>query len=228
MRVLRTTMLATTLATLALGAQLAACGGDDEKPVSPGVPDASTPTTAPTLTVSSTRAKLYLGQSAKIDGAAIAPDIVTKFAWAVVATPSASAIKNESIQDAATASPSIKPDRLGLFTLQLSGEKADGAVASVLVILEAIDAPVFFRDIHLTGNPSGGGLTTTSSTQVAGAYGTASQTVGCPVVAVMDGGGGGSELTMISFVSGRSSAVNGDSWEGPPGTPSRGCSRSFS
>ena len=97
MRVVRTAMLSATLATLALGAQLAACGGDDENHAGPPgdpTPDAEAPSdagaspTGPTLTISSSRAKLYLGQTAKIDGATIAPEIVSKLAWTVVAAPS--------------------------------------------------------------------------------------------------------------------------------------------
>jgi MYXO-CTERM domain-containing protein len=226
MRVFRTTMLVATLATLALGAQLAACGGDDENQAGPPSPDAgpladaSAPATGPTLTVSTSRAKLYLGQSVKIEGATIAPEIASKFVWTVIAAPSASAVTTASIQDAATVSPSLKPDRLGLYTLQLSGEKADGAVASVLVIIEAIDAPVFFRDLHLTGDQTGSSFTMALSTQVAGTYGTEAQTVGCPLTTVTDGGSGGSEST-ASFASARAGASNGDAWEGPPGTPSR-------
>lgn len=225
MRVVRTTMLFATLATLALGAQLAACGGDEENHAGPPAPDAgspsdgSAPSSGPTLTVSSSRAKLYLGQTAKIEGATIAPEIVNKLAWTVVAAPSESTITTESIQGAASPSPSFRPDRLGSYTLQLSGEKADGAVASVLVILEAIDAPVFFRDLHLTGDQSGNDMTVTSSTQVAGAYGTEAKTVGCPVTSRSDAGAGGEVQFFI--VSARAGAVNGDSWEGPPGAPSR-------
>ncbi len=223
MRVVRTTMLFATLATLALGAQLAACGGEDENHAGPPAPDAgstsdgSAPSTGPTLTVSSSRAKLYLGQTAKIEGATIAPEIVSKLAWTVVAAPSESTITTASIQGAASPSPSFKPDRLGSYTLQLSGEKADGAVASVLVILEAIDAPVFFRDVHITGLQSGDNMTATSSTQVAGAYGTEAKAVGCPVTHTSDAGAG----VELVFLSARAGAVNGDSWEGPPGTPSR-------
>ena len=226
MRALRTTMLVATLATLALGAQLAACGGDDENQAGPPSSDAGSlpndgaaPATGPTLTVSTSRAKLYLGQTAKIEGAKIAPEITSKLVWTVVAAPSASAITTASIQDAATASPSLVPDRLGLYTLQLSGEKADGAVASVLVIIEAIDAPVFFRDLHMTGDPTGANLTMVLSTQVGGAYGTAARTVGCPLTTVTDAGGASGEL-QSALVSARS-AINGDSWEAPPGTPSR-------
>ena len=218
-------MLFATLATLALGAQLAACGGDDENQAAPPPPDAGSDpgdaaVTGPTLTISSSRAKLYLGQTAKIDGATIAPEIVSKLAWTVVAAPSESAITNESIQQAATASPSFKPDRLGSYTLQVSGEKADGAEASVLVIVEAIDAPVFFRDLHLTGDQSSGeNLTITTNTYVAGAYGTEAKAIGCPVTSASDAGA--AIESQIHFVSARAGAANGDSWEGPPGTPSR-------
>ncbi len=225
MRVARTTMLFVTLATLALGAELAACGGDDENQASPPPPDAgpepgdAASPTGPTLAVSGSRAKLYLGQTAKIDGASIAPELVSKLAWNVVAAPSESTIATTSIQEPTSRSPSFKPDRLGSYTLQLSGEKADGAVASVLVILEAIDAPVFVRDLHIAGDPSGSNLTFTSTTQVAGAYGTEARTVDCPLT-VTSNAGAGADLPLLTG-SARAGAVNGDSWEAPPGTPSR-------
>ncbi len=224
MRVVRTTMLFATFATLALGAQLAACGGDDEKHAGGPTPDAGSPgdgsATGPTLTVSSSRAKLYLGQTAKIEGATIAPEITSKHAWTVVAAPSESAITTESVQGAASPTTSFKPDRLGSYTLQLSGEKADGASASVLVILEAIDAPVFLRDLHVIGLQSGEDMTITASTRVAGAYGTEAKTVGCPVTIRSDAGVATADM-QLSLLSARAGAVNGDSWEGPPGTPSR-------
>jgi len=229
MRAFRTSM--TTFATfaafatsIALGAQLAGCGGDDDNQGGPQpapLPDAGPTPTGPTLTVSTSRAKLYLGQTAKIDGPAVAAEITSKHTWTVVAAPSESAITTSAIQDAATASPSIKPDRLGLYTLQLSGENADGAAASVLVIIEAIDAPVFARDVHATGDPTGeGAMTFTSSTVVAGAYGTAARAVDCPVTAPTSAEA--DDLTRpVWFLGTRSGAASGDTWEGPPGTPSR-------
>ena len=228
MRVFRTSMATfatfATVATIALGAQLAACGDDDENhgggPPAPP-PDAGSAPTGPTLTVSDSRAKLYLGQTAKIDGAAVAAEITSKHAWTVVAAPSESAITTATIQDAATPSPSIKPDRLGAYTLQLSGENADGAAASVLVIIEAIDAPVFARDMHINGLSSQeGALTITMSTHVAGAYGSAARAVDCPVTTEVE-----DQQDPLGFqvrlLGARAGAANGDTWEGPPGTPSR-------
>jgi len=230
MRARRTTRLFATLATLALGAQLAACGGDEgvAAPASPPPPpdavpgDTPAPTTSPALTISTTRAKLYLGQSAKIEGASVAPEIVAKLAWTVVTAPSESTISNESIEGATTAAPLFKPDRLGHYTLQLSGEKADGSAASVLVFLEALDAPVFFRDLHVKGHESIGEMHLSLSTQVAGAYsGAAARAVGCPVTASTEDEEGGEINISMTFFSARAGAVNGDSWEGPPGSPSR-------
>jgi hypothetical protein len=226
MRVLRFSTLLATLVSFAVGAHLAACGNDDPG-VDPQVPtpeagtdsvptvDSSVPTptpSGPTLTVSTSRAKLYLGQTAKIEGATIAPEITSKHAWTLVAAPSNSAIKTESIQNAATASSSVTPDRLGLYTLQLSGTKADGASASVLVILEAIDAPVFVRDLHVVGSDTTNTSTVSLSTEVAGAYGTAARTVGCPTTAFLDGGSGTNGQDFL--ISARMGII-GDSWEAP-------------
>ena len=92
-------------------------------------------------------------------------------------------------------------------------------MASVLVILEAIDAPVFVRDLHVTGEQGGETLTVTSSALVAGAYGTEARAIGCPVTRSADAGA--SIQMQLAVFSVRASAANGDSWEGPPGTPSR-------
>ncbi|HVJ88183.1 MAG TPA: hypothetical protein VM580_00165, partial [Labilithrix sp.] len=92
------------------------------------------------LTVSDARAKIYLGQTVKVDGASIAPNIASELAWTVLAAPSDSAIKTESLQDASSATPTFTPDRLGTYTLQLSG-KDNGVSSAVVVLIEALDAP---------------------------------------------------------------------------------------
>jgi len=213
------------LSLVAAGAaHLVACGDDD--PVAPPAdtsdaavePDASAPVVGPTLTISSTRAKIYLGQTAKLDGASIAPDIVAKHAWTVVAAPSGSSVGNEAIQDATTPSPTIKPDKLGLFTLQVSGETKDGASASVLVHLEALDAPVFFVEGRITIDHTGNGAVRLS-THVAGAWGSQAREVGCPRTLEIVDSDTGAPITAAA--SSRGGGSNGDTWEGPPGTPAR-------
>ena len=231
MHLIRSSTIVATVLALAAGAHVVACGSDDANLASPGdtpdaagspqnTADASPPVAVgPTLTISNTRAKIYLGQTAKLDGAAIAPEIIAKHAWTVVAAPSDSAVKNDSLQGATTASPAVKPDRLGLFTLQLSGETKDGAAASVLVHVEAIDAPVFFRDLHMRGEPTGSAeVALRSSTQVAGVWGSEARELGCPLSLVYDAGG--IEALIRTFLT-RAGASNGDTWEGPPGTPAR-------
>ena len=81
--------------------------------------------------------------------------------------------------------------------------------------------PVFFRDAHLSGPSSGGGgdVTVSLTTQVAGAWGSAATVVGCPVTNVSDGGSG--DNAEFSIFAARAGASNADSWEAPPGTPSR-------
>ncbi|MBX3219004.1 MAG: hypothetical protein KF795_00715 [Labilithrix sp.] len=116
--------------------------------------------------------------------------------------------------------PSFKPDQLGLFTLQVSGAKADGTTVSVVVIVEAIDVPVFVRDLHVTNGDPTLAATSTTNTLVAGAYGSAARAIDCPVTTSVDGGDG-SNLLVQAIIGTRSGAVSGDSWEGPPGTPSR-------
>ncbi len=65
---------------------------------------------------SRTRAKIYLGQTMKIAGATIAPSITKQHAWTVVGAPTDSAITTASLENATTASPMLKPDRLGTIT----------------------------------------------------------------------------------------------------------------
>jgi MYXO-CTERM domain-containing protein len=224
MRVLRTTAVVLSLASLAAFAQLSACGGDDDAaPANPNAgSDAASPSGAtPTLTISSSRGKVYLGQTAKIDGPAIAPEIVSKLAWTVVAAPSTSAITTASIQDGATPTPSFKPDQLGLFTVQLNGEKADGVAASIVVIVEALDVPVFFRDVHVMTDVMATMGTVETSTLVAGAYGSPPRTLDCPRTTTIVGNDAGISRLGTVLEAEKGGAMNGDSWEGPPGTPAR-------
>lgn len=212
MHLSRHSRLAVTFGALALSAQLVACGGDEGRQTpDAGTPDGSSP--GPVLTVSDARAKLYLGQTAKIDGPGVAPGISSAYAWKVIAAPFESTITTESLEGASTATPLFKPDRLGAYTLQVTGEK-DGVSSSVVVLVEAIDAYVFWRELTLVkqGEALGGGL----STRVGGIHGSRERTVGC-IEAPEDGG---SEATSLAY-SARIGAAAGDTWEAPPGQPSR-------
>mgnify|MGYP001056000228 CR=1 FL=1 len=216
MHLLRYSMWAATLGALAVSAQLVACGGDE---ASQGgqTPDAGTDGSSPgsVLTVSDARAKLYLGQSAKIDGPSVAPGISSAYAWKVIAAPFESTITTESLEGASTATPLFKPDLLGAYTLQVTGQK-DGVSSSVVVLIEVIDAPVFWREVRFVeqgGEVLGSGL----STRVGGVHGSRERTVGC-IEAPPDGGGA---QAMMLLYSARIGAAVGDTWEAPPGQPSR-------
>lgn len=220
MRYLRSSLVAASIGSLLVGAQLVACGGDDDN-AAPASIDAGTTdsgATGPVLTISDSRGKVYLGQTAKIDGASVAPNITANAKWVVVAAPSDSAIKSESLQGADSTSPSFKPDVLGQYTLQLSGDK-DGVSSSVVVLIEAIDAPVFWREVNITGftNESSGAFTAKASTHVGGAHGLQDRAIDCATSLLEDAGGESSTIAII----GARTASWGDTWEGPPGTPSR-------
>jgi MYXO-CTERM domain-containing protein len=227
MNVFRFSLVAATLASVAMSFELVACGTDSanspapgtdggDHPVDPGGGPTDGGTTGPVLTVSNARAKIYLGQTAKIDGAAVAPNITSDFSWTVIDAPYESAIKTASIEGATSATPSFKPDRLGGYTLQVSGKK-NGVGSSVIVLVEAIDAPVFTRDLVLQqDNGANNDTVVSASTHVGGAYGTIDRTVGCPVVTT--DGGVDPEAALFSV---RWGSIVGDSWEGPPGTPAR-------
>lgn len=218
MHLFRYSMLAATLGAL-ISAQLVACGSDEENQGGQ-TPDAGNDTTpdgsspGPVLTVSDARAKLYLGQTAKIDGLSVAPGISSAYAWKVLAAPFESTIKTESLEGASTATPLFKPDLLGTYTLQVTGEK-DGVSSSVVVLIEAIDAPVFWRELTLSqsGGTLGGGL----STRVGGVHGSRERSVDC-IETPPDGGG---EQAMMLLYSARIGGSVGDTWEAPPGQPSR-------
>jgi hypothetical protein len=224
----RSIVVAAAIASLTGGAELVGCGGDDASPSTPpgtdattdaATDDAGTVTTGPVLTVSTVRAKLYLGQTAKIDGAAVAPGITTDIAWSSVAAPFGSAITLASLQGATTATPSFKPDLLGQYTFQISGRK-DGATTSVLVFIEAVDAPVFWREAHVVG--SGEVLTTaTLATHVSGIYGGGDRQVSCSASTLPDGGASAASLLQPALDAARLTANGGDVWEAPPGSPSR-------
>lgn len=173
------------------------------------------------LTVSDARAKIYLGQTARIDGAKVAPGIGTDISWTVVAAPFGSTITAASLQDATSASPSFKPDLLGGYTLQISGRK-DGATASVLVFIEAIDAPVFWREVYLTGSENAV-RSASITTHVGGIYGGSDRTVSCAPDAGSDAdsGLGPSAFAQFAVYGARLGASGGDTWEAPPGSPSR-------
>lgn len=229
MRIFRCSLVAAAaIASLAGGAQLVGCGDSDDSPSTPpgtdagtdaATDDAGTVTTGPVLTVSTARAKLYLGQTAKIDGAAVAPGITTDIAWSVVAAPFGSAITVASVQGATTATPSFKPDLLGAYTLQISGRK-DGVATSVLVFIEALDAPVFWREAHLIGTADV--LTTAAvTTHMSGVYGGTDRQVSCAAPSAVDSGAPVNTLFEWTLGAAQSSAKGGDVWEAPPGSPSR-------
>ncbi|AKU93634.1 hypothetical protein AKJ09_00298 [Labilithrix luteola] len=166
------------------------------------------------LTLSESRNKLYLGQTAKLDGASIAPNITANAKWVVLAAPSDSAIKTESLQGADTTSPSFKPDVLGQYTLQVS----DGVSSSVLVLIEAIDVPVFWRETTFsTPNDGAAVLTAAIATHVGGVYGARDRVIDCPVTSTDDPG----RMTFAYSIAAAHVASWGDTWEAPPGQPSR-------
>ena len=189
----RSSLVAAAFGSALVGAQLVACGGDDEKAANPGpVPgtdelDASAPT-GPELTISATRAKLYLGQTAKFDGAALAPNAVTDITWQVVFAPSESKITTADLANATTATPSFKPDVMGAYTLQVSGKK-DGQVSSVLVYIEAVDAPVFWREGRATMGENKSSYA--ASTYVGGVYGANARAVACSAAQTESSGDNG-------------------------------------
>jgi len=214
MQLFRYSMLAAMLGALAVTAQLVACGGDEASPTPDAgtTPDGSSP--GPVLTVSDARAKLYLGQTAKVDGPSVAPGIASGYAWKVIAAPFESAITTESLEGGSTATPLFKPDRLGAYTLQVTGEK-DGVSSSVVVLIEAIDAPVFWREftVVMQGEDL---LAGSLSTRVGGVHGSRDRAIGC-IEVPQDGG---REHVMMQY-SARFGAALGDTWEAPPGQPSR-------
>jgi MYXO-CTERM domain-containing protein len=215
MRFFRCSMIAAALGGLAVSAQLLACGDDEVAagPVDAGPVEGGP--TGPVLTVSDKRSKAFLGQTVKVDGAAVAPNITADFVWKVIAAPSESAVKTETIQDATTGSPSFKPDVLGLYSLEVSGTK-DGVASSVILFVEALDAPVFWREATFTQS-SGSSMASSLSTHVGGVHGSFSRSVDCPVEKL----DGGSTETQLALMSARIGGNAGDVWEGPPGTPSR-------
>jgi hypothetical protein len=230
MRMFRSSVSLAILAGLAVGSHaVAGCGGDDapastavdagttgaDANVTPSPPADGGAPAGPVLTISESRAKIYLGQTARVDGAAVAPNVTTDLVWTVVAAPNESAIATASIQGANTATPTFVPDRLGSYTLQLSGKK-DGATTSVLVFIEAIDAPVFWRDLHITSD--GSAISGALSTRVGGLHGTAPREIGCARALDPDAGGSQFETMLIDT---RLGATAGDTWEAPPGQPSR-------
>jgi MYXO-CTERM domain-containing protein len=229
MRMFRRSVFATAaLASLAGGAQLAGCGNSDDSTSPPGIDGGTAVTAGPELTVSDVRAKIYLGQTARIDGTKLAPGITTDIAWTVVNAPFGSAITAASVQDATSASPTFKPDLLGGYTLQISGRK-DGVTASVLVFIEAIDAPVFWREAYVKGTQTTL-FTESVTTHVGGVHGGGDRAVNC----TPDAGGGANALADAGPEGGPDplalqllqvgpilSAAGGDVWEAPPGLPSR-------
>lgn len=210
----RYSIIAATLGALSVGAQLIACGGRDEaRPAESNVGDGGA---GPVLTLSEARAKVYLGQTARLDGARLAPGITSGFTWKVIAAPSESTVKTEALQEATTATPSFQPDVLGMYSLQVSGTK-DGVDSSVVVFVEAIDAPVFWREaIFVTESGGSEQMSLSLATHVAGAHGGGDRIVGCPLEDAEVGSGAESLVPAA-----RIGANGGDVWEAPPGTPSR-------
>lgn len=225
----RASLLLALLGGASAVAPLVACGGDD----APGAvadggttppssssgalppPDAGPPppNSGPTFTISDTTAKVYLGQTARLDGAAIAPG-VTGLTWTVVFASSGSSLTTASLQDAATATPSFTPDVLGAFTLQGVGTK-NGVAATVLVFVEAVDTPIFYRETRVQVN--GAVDRTESEMKVGGLHGSAPRAVACaPIVA-----DAGSSALQFAIVGARIGASAGDTWEAPAGFPSR-------
>ena len=221
MRSPRSALAAVLVVSAAFGSiQIVACGADDSN-VTPVVPDASAPS-APGLetTISESRTKIYFGHTARIDGAAIAPNAVTDIVWELVFAPSDSKLTTASLADAATATPHFTPDVLGGYTLRVTGRK-DGQASSVFVYVEAVDAPVFWRTVSYKRAGTSGAVK--ASTFVGGVYGAAAvKEVAC---AQQQFGGveGGTPDEFLSFtlVMGRAGGSAGDVWEGPAGTASR-------
>jgi hypothetical protein len=221
---------AAAIATLAGGAQLVGCGDDsnDDQTSPPSIdagiePNDGAVTQGPAITVSGARAKIYLGQTAKIDGASVAAGITTDISWTVLTAPFGSTITAASLQDATTASPTFKPDLLGGYTLQINGRK-DGAPASVIVFIEAIDAPIFWREGHVTGSQNfSADESVAVTTHVGGVYGAGDRAVNCAPDAGFDPDGGvdPSSSLQLAVYGARLSASGGDMWEAPPGSPSR-------
>lgn len=224
MRISRLSMMVGFAGSLALAAQLVACGGGDDDASSssgatpstssgdsPGsssgsVPPDAGPPSGPTVTVSESRAKVYLGQKAVVDGAAVAPGLTS---WTVINAPFQSAITTASLQDAASASPSFTPDLLGSYTLQ-----ATGGDTTVLVFVEAIDAPIFWRSMDLTAQNDV--IDSTIASYVGGAHSTQHRVVGCPET--IHDAGNTYQYGYLSILAGTAGA---DSWEAAPGQPSR-------
>ncbi|AKU94970.1 hypothetical protein AKJ09_01634 [Labilithrix luteola] len=169
--------------------------------------------------MSTTRAKLYLGQTAKVDGASVAPNITANIAWTVLDAPFESAVKTETLRDAASSTPSFEPDVLGTYSLQVSGEN-EGVSSSVIVLIEAIDAPVFWREALVSVDDfegDAGTLSTSLATHVGGVHGTRDRVVDC--VVSMDTEDDAQSQMTYEFAMRLASA--GDTWEAPPGMPSR-------
>ena len=117
-----------------------------------------------------------------------------------------------------TATPSFKPDVLGAYTLQVSGKK-DGQVSSVLVYIEAVDAPVFWREGRATMGEDKSSYV--ASTYVGGVYGANARAVACSAAQSESVENNGQSLLQVALLSARMGASAGDTWEGPAGTPSR-------
>jgi len=215
MRSFRSSLFAAIVGTAAVGStQLVACGGGDDKPVQAEEAEQDSGTSAPETTISETRTKIYFGQTAKLDGAAIAPSAVTDIAWELIFAPGDSKLTTANLADANTATPRFTPDVFGGYTLRVTGKK-DGQTSSVFVYVEAIDAPVFWRAVGYKRNSVS--ATVRASTFVAGVYSAPAKEIACATEEHPDRD---SVSVQVATFFGRAGGSAGDVWEAPAGKAS--------
>lgn len=205
-----TSRLALTLLLLggSAAASLAACGGDDDNGTS-SQNDAGTTTPDGAVNggpshASAASVTIYYGATAKLDATGSTGPTGFTYEWALASGPDGTA---STLTDANTATPSLTPDRVGVYNLTLK-VAGGGTTSTIAVTVTVVDPPVFYA--HAEND--GGSLAYATFNVVGAVFGNAGTPISC---FARDGG--------TSYSSDLSDLAGGDmdTWQGLPDQPSK-------
>lgn len=203
-------LLSLLVASGPLVALLTACSGDDSATqvnvdtAGDAAPPNDTDGGQGSLSPNAAAVTVYAGSVAKLDASPSTGQGTLTYAWTIKSAPEGSAITTASLADAATATASFSPDKVGEYVLTLT-VGAGGASATLDVKVTAVDPPVFY---WTTENEAPAGR---SKLNAAGALAGGAKAVACYE----------DDNANYTTANEYTSRFGTDWWEAPAGQPSK-------
>ena len=131
------------------------------------------------------------------------------FAWSLVSAPTGSGVTTASIANASTAAPSLVPDVIGDFVLEVTATSPGARATSVTATVHAFAAPVFYA--RAIFDPNGGQI----GLHAIGHDKSDAHAVACAINVQP------TESSAYRLLTLSAAASTMDAWEAPAGQPSR-------